>query len=71
MNEERKVEYVIQYQVNDAWIDSCTYDTDTEAFNRAKTPKRLPFPEFPHRIVERIINEAVLFNINPIKETKP
>lgn len=69
MNEDRKVEYVIQYHMNDNWFDSNTFDTDTSAFKRAQRPKSLPFPEFPHRIVERVITEAVLLNIDPIEET--
>ena len=70
MNEERKVEYVIQYEgMSGRWYDGHRFKNDMEAFEYAKQPMRMVFPYAPHRIVERVITEAVLLNIDPIEET--
>ena len=69
MNEDRKQEYVIQYQTKSGpWHDGHRFWTDTDAFEFAKDRRRLVFPELPHRIVERITTQAVLLNIEPIEE---
>lgn len=70
MNEERIQYYIIQYQgLSGSWYDGHQFKTKTEAFERAKEPMSLGFPDAPHRIVERVITEAVLLNIDPIEET--
>ena len=70
MNEERKYYYVIQYQSKSGpWHDGHRFMSDADAFEFAKDRRRLVFLELPHRIVERITTQAVLLNIEPIKET--